>query len=151
MPWFNDTETGIYADPAKVLDVNHDGKYYRLNGCHLVEPSPQRTPVLFQAGSSPRGMAFAATHAECAFLVGPNPEVVGTYIEKIRAAALALGRDRASILCFAYLKIITGSTASEAQRKYDEYFSQVDYESTMVMMSGWSGVDFGELDPEHAG
>jgi alkanesulfonate monooxygenase len=27
---------------------------------HLSEPSPQRTPVLYQAGSSPAGRLFAA-------------------------------------------------------------------------------------------
>ena len=33
-------------------------------GIHLCEPSPQRTPVLYQAGASNRGRTFAATHAE---------------------------------------------------------------------------------------
>jgi hypothetical protein len=35
---------------------------------HLAEPSPQRTPVLYQAGSSTRGREFAETHAECVFI-----------------------------------------------------------------------------------
>ena len=30
-----DRQTGIYADPAKVHDIRHRGRYYRVPGCHL--------------------------------------------------------------------------------------------------------------------
>ena len=49
-----DRARGIFADPAKVHRVQHEGTNYRLNAIHLAEPSPQRTPVLYQAGTSPR-------------------------------------------------------------------------------------------------
>ena len=55
-----DRARGIFADPAKVHRVHHEGKNYRLDAIHLSEPSPQRTPVLYQAGTSPRGRQFAA-------------------------------------------------------------------------------------------
>ena len=54
-----DREAGVFTDPAKV-HVVHDGEYFRVDGAHLCEPSPQRTPVLYQAGSSSKGTAFAA-------------------------------------------------------------------------------------------
>ena len=50
-----DKRARVYADPAAVRRVDHAGKYYRVQGYHLAEPSPQRTPVLYQAGSSGRG------------------------------------------------------------------------------------------------
>ena len=50
-----DKERGVYADPAKIHKINHVGKHYEVAGPHLSEPSPQRTPLLFQAGSSTRG------------------------------------------------------------------------------------------------
>ena len=56
-----DRKRGIFTDPAKVHRVNHEGANYRINNTiHLSEPSPQRTPVLYQAGTSPRGRQFAA-------------------------------------------------------------------------------------------
>ena len=143
-----DLENGIYSDPSKIRDVDHRGKYYKFKGCHLTEPSPQRSPILFQAGASPRGREFAARHAECAFFLGPNAKVDGEYIADVRKLTAATGRDPNDILCYAYMKIITGGTEEEAQRKYDDYFSQIDYESAMALMSGWSGLDFGELDPD---
>src|SRR6267154_4585921 len=70
-----DRERRIFADPARIHRVRHDGHYYRLDAMHLCEPSPQRTPVLYQAGSSTRGREFAATHAECIFVNAPNKEI----------------------------------------------------------------------------
>src|SRR5690625_6127032 len=64
-------ETGVYADAEKVHPIEHKGEYFSIPGVHLVEPSPQRTPVLFQAGASPRGRDFAAKHAEAVFYTRP--------------------------------------------------------------------------------
>ena len=143
-----DREQGIYSDPERIINVNHEGKYYTVNGCHLTEPSPQRTPILFQAGASPRGRAFAAKHAECCFFLGPNAKVDAEYIADVRKLAVAAGREAEDIKAYAYMKIITGGTEEEAQRKYDAYYEQIDYDSAMALMSGWSGLDFGSLDPD---
>ena len=43
---------GVYADPAKVHPIEHEGRWYQVPGVHLSEPSPQRTPVIYQAGAS---------------------------------------------------------------------------------------------------
>lgn len=50
-------KSGSFADPARIHRIDHVGKRYRVQGPHLSAPSPQRTPVLFQAGSSPRAGA----------------------------------------------------------------------------------------------
>jgi len=60
-----DRQRGIYADPAKVHAVQHEGRYFTVHGCHLSEPSPQRTPVLYQAGASPRGRVCRAARGVC--------------------------------------------------------------------------------------
>ena len=143
-----DRERGIYADPDKVRDVDHDGKYYKVEGCHISEPSPQRTPVLFQAGSSARGMEFAAEHAECVFVIGSKPHVDGQYATGIRENMKKRGRDPRDLLVYAYMKVITGSTEEEAQRKYDEYFGQVSYDGALALLCGWSGIDLSEYEPD---
>ena len=143
-----DRERGIYADPAKVHDIHHDGQHFHVHGCHLSEPSLQRTPVLFQAGASPRGQEFAAQHAECVFVIGSKPEVDGQYIKGIRQIARQRGRNPEEILCFAYMKVITGDTEAAAKRKYEEYFEQCSYDGGLALLSGWSGIDFGEFEPD---
>ena len=141
-----DRERGIYADPAKVWDVHHDGRYFSSHGCHLSEPSPQRTPVLYQAGGSPRGRAFAARHAECVFVSGLNPLKVGESIRDTREQAWRSGRDPQDILFFLYAKVITADTEAAVQRKYDEYLSNVTDEGALALLSGWAGIDFSKYE-----
>ncbi|MGA7761182.1 MAG: LLM class flavin-dependent oxidoreductase [Candidatus Binataceae bacterium] len=143
-----DRRQKIYADPAKVHDVHHEGKNFRVDGCHLSEPSPQRTPVLYQAGSSPRGRQFAARHAECVFVTGPTPEVVGECIRDTRERARKEGRDPEDLLFFMFLKVITGGTEAEARRKYEDFLEYVDYEGGLALLGGWTGVDFSRFEPD---
>jgi FMN-dependent oxidoreductase (nitrilotriacetate monooxygenase family) len=143
-----DRRRGIYADPSKVHSIDVDGKHFQVHGVHLSEPSPQRTPVLYQAGSSPRGRQFAAQHAECVFVLGPNPMVVGQYVTDTREKALALGRNPEDLKFLAYVKVITGGTEAEARRKYDEFLENISYDASMALLSGWSGIDFGQYSPD---
>src|SRR6185437_7083384 len=82
-----------FADPSKIHPIQHDGPHFKVDAIHLCEPSPQRTPVLFQAGASKRGRDFAARHAECVFINGPSKKVVGNIVKDLRARAAAAGRD----------------------------------------------------------
>src|SRR4051794_41655998 len=103
-----DRINGIFADPSKVHKVTHEGANYRLNAIHLSEPSPQRTPVLYQAGTSPRGRKFAAEHAECVFMSGPSARIIGPRVAAIRAQTKEIGRNSAEILTFSMMTIILG-------------------------------------------
>jgi alkanesulfonate monooxygenase len=137
-----------FADPARIHRVTHEGPYFRSNAIHLCEPSPQRTPVLYQAGASSRGRQFAAEHAECVFINGPSPRVVGAIVADIRRRATAAGRDPAEVLIFTMMTVITDRTSRDAQDKLDEYRRHVDEEAALALMSGWTGVDFSKLDPD---
>lgn len=81
-----DRATGVYAAPGKVHAVVHDGPYYRSHGVFQCEPSPQRTPLLFQAGGSARGKRFAADHAECIFVGAPTKNGLKRSVDDLRAA-----------------------------------------------------------------
>src|SRR5260370_6271286 len=113
-----DRARGIFADPSKVHRITHEGNNYRLNAIHLSEPSPQRTPVLYQAGTSPRGRQFAAQHAECVFMSGPSAKIIAPRVSGIRELAAQAGRNPAEILMFSMITIILGRTEAEAKPKY---------------------------------
>src|SRR5437763_671349 len=83
----------IFARPDKVHRNRHDGTYFPIEAIHLCEPSPQRTPLLYQAGASSRGRQFAATHAECVFVNGPSKQVIKPIVADIRRQAEAAGRS----------------------------------------------------------
>lgn len=137
-----DRETGVFADPAKVHRVFHDGEYFRVNGVHLCEPSPQRTPVLYQAGSSSKGTSFAARHAECVFVGGNANSKMAADVAKLRALAVEAGRDASDILVFALATVITAATDEEAEAKFEDYRQYVSTSGALALMGGWTGIDF---------
>jgi FMN-dependent oxidoreductase (nitrilotriacetate monooxygenase family) len=141
-----DRKSGTFADPAKVHGIEHSGKYFKVPGFNLSEPSPQRTPVLYQAGASRRGKDFAAKHAECVFVSAPSASIVKKYVQDLRQRAATLGRGE--LLIFAMFTVIVAPTEAEAIEKMREYRSYLDYEGALALMSGWTGVDLSTYDRE---
>ncbi len=137
-----DRSTGVFADPSKVHPIRHRGTHYDVPGFHLCEPSPQRTPVLYQAGTSSRGKAFAARHAECVFISGPSKPVIARYVRDLRQAAVDAGRSPDSLLIYAQALIITGETEAAARAKQADYERHIDVEASLALLSGWTDVDF---------
>jgi FMN-dependent oxidoreductase (nitrilotriacetate monooxygenase family) len=133
------------ADPNRIHRVLHRGPYFQLDAIHLCEPSPQRTPVLYQAGASTRGRQFAAQHAECVFINGPSKKVIGNIVTDIRRRAAASGRDPAQILIFTMMTVITAATHEAAQEKLRDYLRYVSEDGALALMSGWTGLDFSAL------
>src|SRR3984893_3646699 len=138
-----DRENGIFAHPEKVHKIHHHGEYYRVDAIHLCEPSPQRTPLLYQAGASPRGREFAGKQAECIFVAGSKPTVASS-VADIRRRAACNGRNPAEVLMFAGVTVIVGRTEKEAHAKYDEYRRYVIPEAALALLSGWTGIDFSQ-------
>src|SRR5260370_20281010 len=127
-----DRTSSIFADPAKVHRIRHEGNNYRVDAIHLSEPSPQRTPVLYQAGTSPRGRQFAAEHAECVFMSGPSAKIIAPRVAAIRELAAKAGRNPAEILMFSMFPIILGRTAPEPKAKYPAYPSHINPEGALT-------------------
>ena len=137
-----DREAGVFTDPAKVHRVVHDGEYFRVDGVHLCEPSPQRTPVLYQAGSSSKGTSFAARHAECVFVGGNSRSKMAADVARLRALAVEAGRAATDIQVFALTTVITAATDEEAEAKFADYRKYVSASGALALMSGWTGIDF---------
>ncbi|KAI1761690.1 nitrilotriacetate monooxygenase component A [Hypoxylon sp. FL1150] len=148
--WANDAispdpENDSYADPDKIRTINHKGKYFSLNSRHIVDPSPQRTPFLFQAGTSSAGSEFAATHAEAIFVSSHSPAVLRPKIDKIRALAASKGRDPRSLKFFATYTPIVGRTDEEAREKLVELKKHASVIGGLVLVSGWTGIDLARV------
>lgn len=141
-----DRARGVYTDPARVHPINHQGAHYTVPGIHLCEPSPQRTPFLYQAGASPRGLAFAARHAEATFVSGPTRGIIRRYVDSARAATSAAGRDGDALLVYVQALIVTGATEEEAQARLRDYQQHIDIGAALTLLSGWTGVDFSRHD-----
>lgn len=142
-------QTRIFTDPAKVHKIHHHGENYACDGLYLCEPSPQRTPFLYAAGASGRGVAFAGKHAEAAFLSASNMSHAKQVTDGYRRATAAeAGRSPASIKVFNAATIIVAPSEAEArdlERQYQDYSST---EGNLAMVSAWTGIDLSTYDPE---
>ncbi|KAI0128384.1 luciferase-like domain-containing protein [Xylariales sp. AK1849] len=137
-----DREKGIYTDPALVRKINHVGPYYTVPGPHICQPSPQRTPVIMQAGTSKAGKTFAARNAEAIFVAGHSPVVVAKNIAEIRQMAKdEFHRDPSSIKFLALLCPIIGKSQEEAQAKYDDLIQYGSEDGALALFGGWTGID----------
>ena len=142
-----DGERRIFTHPEKVHEIGHKGRYFDVPGYGLTEPSPQRTPVLYQAGASGPGKDFAARHAECVFVAAPTKPVLKSYVADVRERARRAGRDPRKILTYTLVTVIVDETDAKAQKKFEQLRSYASYDGSLVFMSGWSGIDFGQYAP----
>jgi len=140
-----DRAAGVYADPLRVRAVRHDGRQYRLDAVHLCEPSPQRTPVLYQAGASDRGREFAARHAECVFVNGSSKANVARLVADLRVRAAPR-----TLCVFVGATVVVGRTEQEARDKLAEYRRYASTEGALAHAAASLGIDlarFGMDEP----
>ena len=142
-----DTERRVYVDPDGVRPIDHEGPYYSVAGPHLAEPSPQRTPVIYQAGSSDRGRDFAARHAECVFVVAAS-RGLARIAGDIRRRVSAAGRSPDDVKIIAGLSPVVGGTEAEAKAKHADYLETLSLEAGLAHLSGNLNIDLGHIDPD---
>jgi FMN-dependent oxidoreductase (nitrilotriacetate monooxygenase family) len=140
-------DTGRYIEPSKVHAIGHAGEHFQVPGMHLCQPSPQRTPVLFQAGSSGRGQAFAARHAECVFVSQQERGALRKLVSGVRDDVEREGRQRDDIKFFMGMSIVTAPTEHEAREKYEDYMRYANPEAGLAHYASSSGIDFSRYAP----
>ncbi|KDE03154.1 hypothetical protein MVLG_06349 [Microbotryum lychnidis-dioicae p1A1 Lamole] len=143
-----DKARDLYADPSRIRKIHHEGKYFKCEGPALVEPSPQGTPLVYQAGSSSAGLAFGARHAEAVFMSGPSPAKIRIQVDALRDLVEKEGRPRDSIKVLVKLLVIVAETDELAQSKHDEYYALASREGAKVLFGGWIGQDLGLYAPD---
>ena len=131
----------MFTDPTRVHRIEHAGLQYQFSATHLCEPSPQRTPVLYQAGASDRGRAFAGRHAECVFVNGTTPALVAPLVADLRARAAPR-----PILVFVGATVVVGRTEPEAQALLADYAAHASAEGALVQASSSLGIDLSRFD-----
>lgn len=146
----NDKAAKRYADATRVRRIDHEGSSYRVAGPALTEPSPQRTPVIYQAGTSPRGLRFAGTHAEVTFVNGTDLDQLRDQTRRIREAAVEAGRRPDDIKIVTDLSVVLGRDAAQLQARVDQVLAAQSPRAQYAAYSGASGIDLAALaDDDH--
>lgn len=142
-----DRERGEFADPAKVREVNHHGRWFDVRGPLTVPRTPQGRPVILQAGSSGRGQRFAGRWADVIFTGDPGLEVARQHYREQKEQIASAGRslDTVKVLPMAYA--VVGETRAIAQEKerlfLDAYVHPL---ASLTLLSELLNYDFAKHD-----
>ncbi|MDF1721064.1 MAG: NtaA/DmoA family FMN-dependent monooxygenase [Minwuia sp.] len=141
-----DMEHGIFADPDKIHTIDFSGKWFKVQGPLAVLPSPQRYPYLFQAGSSDRGRAFAAQHAECVFGIANGTKQMGEFVQDVRDRTERAGRDPAAMKFIWSAQPLVAETEVEARTRHAEIRERIPIEAQLALMSAHWNLDLTRYD-----
>jgi FMN-dependent oxidoreductase (nitrilotriacetate monooxygenase family) len=141
-----DRATGVFADPAKVHELNHDGEWFRVRGPLTVPRSPQGRPVLLQAGSSGRGRDFAARWAELIFTGDPNIDVARSHHKDQKERIAERGRDPAQVKMLPMAYTVIGESRAHAEEREQLFLNElVDPQASLALLSELMNHDFSGL------
>ena len=143
-----DRESGKYVDHTKVSTIDHEGTYYKVRGPLNTVPSPQRKPVICQAGGSPRGRQFAAEHADTIITQARGVENMKAYRDDIRARAEAAGRDPDDLKLLYIVSPVIGATEEEAWEAVEagKAVAENNVEKALAHLSALTENDFSQYD-----
>lgn len=140
-----DKNQRIFSHPEKVHAIHHQGQFYQSQGVFQVSPSIQRTPVLFQAGASTKGIEFATKHAEAMFIGADSIEKVSTQVQNIRTQAVQHGRHADDIKILVGVAVISAESDALAQEKLAEYLNYASPEAGIAHLSSSIGLDLSQF------
>ncbi|GAA1277353.1 monooxygenase [Planotetraspora silvatica] len=136
-----DRDAGIYADIAKIHQVDHAGAHFRVKGPLNIQRPPQGRPLLVQAGSSDDGRDFAARHAEAVFTAQQTLEEGQEFYADIKARAARYGRPPENVVILPGISPILGGTEREALRLEKELEDLIIPAYGVAQLSNILGVD----------
>lgn len=125
--------------------MEHNGKYHKISGPSQVHPSPQRTHLLFQAGTSKAGTSFAAKHAEAMFLNSGSPEDAAKSIKNAGAEAVSQGRDPYAVKFFPCIIPIIGKDGADAKMKQGTALKYADTIAGLGQILGYTGIGMSQF------
>ena len=141
--------SGQFFDAEKLHTLNHHGKYFSVQGPLNVGRSPQGRPIVFQAGASEQGKAFAAEAADAIYTRQETPELAREFYQDVKRQLLANGRDAEDIRVFQGISVIIGDSLSDAERQYQQTAELVTLPSALDYLGRYfEHYDFSQHDPD---
>jgi FMN-dependent oxidoreductase (nitrilotriacetate monooxygenase family) len=143
-----DPASGRFADPARIGRLEHRGEFFTVSGALSVPPSPQRRPVLVQAGGSPGGLALAANWADLVFTAGQDLDEAVAFRADTKRRAAEAGRNPRQILTSLGVIVLVGESDDDVRRRVDELVGTTDLHAAATGVAVQLGLGADALDPD---
>ncbi|OBF68085.1 F420-dependent methylene-tetrahydromethanopterin reductase [Mycobacterium sp. 852002-51971_SCH5477799-a] len=144
-----DVDAGVYADPALIDSIDHDGPQFRVRGVASLPAGPQGQTVLLQAGDSDDGRDFGAKHADALFTLHGSLEAGQRYYADVKSRAAAYGRDPNQLKVLPGATFALGDTPAEAAENARHIREQqVSGPTAIAFLEQVWGVDLSAYDPD---
>lgn len=143
-----DRDGDVFAAPDRVQAIHHHGAFFDFDVPHQCEPSPQRTPVLYQAGASPRGRDFAARYAEAIFITARTFAQAAEQVDDLRSRLAHHRRTPSSVKVIQGMSLLLGRDDAEVRHRAEEFQRWSSRGGILAKWSGWTGVDLSRYPQE---
>lgn len=144
-----DRAGGRFLDDTKVRPVNHEGRYYRVKGPLNIPRSPQGRPVLFAAGASEAGKAFAARNVDAFFTIAPPTVQAGQALyREMKQRVASHGRDPAAFKIMPGVVPFVAATRAEAEDKFAHFQELVLPELGIGQLCRYLNHDLTQYSPD---
>jgi FMN-dependent oxidoreductase (nitrilotriacetate monooxygenase family) len=144
-----DTAGGRFLDPAAIDRVEHHGAQFDVDGYFSVPASPQRHPVIVQAGDSSDGREFASKHAEVIFSRHSDFDEAKAFYDDVKGRLPGRGRDEDSLRILPGATFVIGDTAADAaERARATSLAQVSPQTAIAFVEQIWGRDLSGYDAD---
>ncbi|MDN3016898.1 LLM class flavin-dependent oxidoreductase [Paenibacillus sp. BSR1-1] len=136
-----DKVNGTFADKHKVHEIHHKGEFFKVRGPLNIPSSPQKRPVLVQAGTSEDGKEFSSQYADAIFTAQQTFEDARVFYQDVKARIARNGRDPNQVKILPGISFIIGNTDEEAKEREEELAKFMNFSHSLIQLSNRIGVD----------
>ncbi|OMH34436.1 NtaA/DmoA family FMN-dependent monooxygenase [Tersicoccus sp. Bi-70] len=144
-----DTEHGRFLADGAVHPVDHHGPQFDVSGYGTLPRSPQRHPVIVQAGDSGDGREFAAANAEVIFSRHSGLADAQAFYADVKGRLPGYGRSHDSLKIMPAVTCVIGDTPAEAEERARHIRrQQVSPQTAIALLEQVWGRDLSAYDPD---
>jgi FMN-dependent oxidoreductase (nitrilotriacetate monooxygenase family) len=141
-----DADSGVFADAAKVHQIEHEGEWFAVKGTLPLPRSPQGRPVITQAGASEQGRDLAARYAEIVYAAHVTLEDAQEYARDVKERARRYGRPEGLPKVMMGLSPVVGVTADAARQRKAQMDALADRSGDLAELAKRLGTQPASLD-----
>ncbi|MFS0638847.1 LLM class flavin-dependent oxidoreductase [Mesobacillus foraminis] len=137
-------QTGIFADPRKVHQVDHKDRWFSVKGPLNIARPVQGHPVIIQAGSSESGKDLAAKTAEVIFTAWQTISEAQAFYRDVKNRLKKYGREEHSLKIMPGVFPVIGRTEKEADEKKQQLMELIPEKVGVGLLSSLISYDLSE-------